>query len=81
MFLRPLFHIVAATKSNELFVAACLLVVIGGSLVTALSRQSITGASNPPAETQFSSEFAITKVTRPCTRADKFTDVRLVRYT
>jgi monovalent cation:H+ antiporter-2, CPA2 family len=41
MLLRPLFHMVAATKSNELFVAACLLVVIGAGLVTALSGQSI----------------------------------------
>jgi monovalent cation:H+ antiporter-2, CPA2 family len=41
MLLRPLFHMVAATKSNELFVAACLLVVIGAGLVTALSGQSM----------------------------------------
>jgi CPA2 family monovalent cation:H+ antiporter-2 len=41
MFLRPLFQMVAATKSNELFVAACLLVVIGAGLVTALSGQSM----------------------------------------
>jgi monovalent cation:H+ antiporter-2, CPA2 family len=41
MLLRPLFHMVAATKSNELFVAACLLIVIGAGLVTALSGQSM----------------------------------------
>jgi K+:H+ antiporter len=41
MLLRPLFHMVAATKSNELFVAACLLVVIGAGLVTALGGQSM----------------------------------------
>lgn len=39
--LRPLFQMVAATKSNELFVAVCLLVVIGASLITALSGQSM----------------------------------------
>jgi K+:H+ antiporter len=39
--LRPLFQMVAATKSNELFVAACLLVVIGAGLITALSGQSM----------------------------------------
>ncbi|MCC6776941.1 MAG: cation:proton antiporter [Hyphomicrobiales bacterium] len=39
--LRPLFHMVAATRSNELFVAACLLVVIGSGMITALSGQSM----------------------------------------
>ena len=39
--LRPLFQMVAATRSNELFVAVCLLVVIGASLITALSGQSM----------------------------------------
>src|SRR5207237_1796765 len=37
LILRPLFQLVAATRSNELFVAACLLVVIGTGLVTAAS--------------------------------------------
>jgi CPA2 family monovalent cation:H+ antiporter-2 len=41
VLLRPLFQMVAATKSNELFVAACLLVVISAGLVTALSGQSM----------------------------------------
>jgi CPA2 family monovalent cation:H+ antiporter-2 len=41
VILRPLFQLVAATKSSELFVAACLLVVIGTGLITALSGQSI----------------------------------------
>jgi CPA2 family monovalent cation:H+ antiporter-2 len=41
IILRPLFQMVAATKSNELFVAACLLVVIGAGLITALSGQSM----------------------------------------
>jgi CPA2 family monovalent cation:H+ antiporter-2 len=39
--LRPLFQMVAATRSNELFVAACLLVIIGAGLITALSGQSM----------------------------------------
>lgn len=39
--LRPLFQLVAATKSNELFVAACLLVVIGTGLITAAGGQSM----------------------------------------
>ncbi|MBP2234491.1 CPA2 family monovalent cation:H+ antiporter-2 [Sinorhizobium kostiense] len=41
LILRPLFKLVAATKSNELFVATCLLVVIGSGLVTAVSGQSM----------------------------------------
>ncbi|WP_085027809.1 cation:proton antiporter [Ensifer aridi] len=41
LILRPLFRLVTATKSSELFVAACLLVVIGSGLVTALSGQSM----------------------------------------
>jgi CPA2 family monovalent cation:H+ antiporter-2 len=39
--LRPLFRLAAGTKSNELFVAACLLVVVGTGLVTAASGQSM----------------------------------------
>ena len=41
LVLRPLFQLVAATRSDELFVAACLLVVIGTGLVTAASGQSM----------------------------------------
>jgi CPA2 family monovalent cation:H+ antiporter-2 len=41
LILRPLFQMVATTKSNELFVAACLLVVIGAGLITASSGQSM----------------------------------------
>lgn len=41
LILRPLFQIVATTKSNELFLATCLLIVIGAGLVTALSGQSM----------------------------------------
>ena len=40
LILRPLFQLVAATKSDELFVAACLLVVIGTGLATAASGLS-----------------------------------------
>jgi CPA2 family monovalent cation:H+ antiporter-2 len=41
LIFRPLFKLVAASKSSELFVAACLLVVIGSGLITALSGQSM----------------------------------------
>ena len=41
ILLRPLFQMVAATKSNESFAAACLLVAVGAGLVTALSGQSM----------------------------------------
>jgi CPA2 family monovalent cation:H+ antiporter-2 len=39
--LRPLFRLAASTKSNELFVAASLLVVVGTGLITAASGQSM----------------------------------------
>ena len=41
VLLRPLFQMVAATRNNEAFVAACLLVAVGAGLVTALSGQSV----------------------------------------
>ena len=41
LLLRPLFRLVAATRSNELFVAACLLVAIGAGLITSLTGQSM----------------------------------------
>jgi CPA2 family monovalent cation:H+ antiporter-2 len=41
LILRPLFQLVAATKSNELFVAMCLLVVIGTGVITATSGLSM----------------------------------------
>lgn len=41
LILRPLFQLVAATKSNELFVATCLLVVIGTGVITATSGLSM----------------------------------------
>lgn len=39
--LRPLFQLVAATRSPELFMAACLLVVLGTGLIAAVSGLSM----------------------------------------
>jgi CPA2 family monovalent cation:H+ antiporter-2 len=41
MLLRPLFRRVAATKSPELFMAACLLVILAISIVTAMAGLSM----------------------------------------
>jgi CPA2 family monovalent cation:H+ antiporter-2 len=41
MLLRPLFRQVAATRSPELFMAACLLVILGISIVTAAAGLSM----------------------------------------
>ncbi|HEV2605675.1 MAG TPA: cation:proton antiporter [Microvirga sp.] len=41
LLLRPLFQLVAATRSAELFMAACLLVVVGTGLVAAVSGLSM----------------------------------------
>ena len=41
LLLRPLLKSVARAKSNELFMAACLLVIIGAGLVSALSGLSM----------------------------------------
>jgi CPA2 family monovalent cation:H+ antiporter-2 len=41
LVLRPFFHFVAETKSPEFFMAACLLVVLGGGLVATASHLSI----------------------------------------
>lgn len=41
LVLKPLFQLVAQTRSSELFVAACLLVVIGAASVTAAAGQSM----------------------------------------
>lgn len=64
LILRPLFHHVAATRSTELFMAACLLVVIGTSLVTAASGLSMAlGAFIAGillAETEFRREIEVT---------------------
>ncbi|MCJ2006978.1 cation:proton antiporter [Methylobacterium sp. HMF5984] len=40
--LRPLFHLVARTKSAELFMAACLLVIVATALTAAASGLSMT---------------------------------------
>ncbi|GAB6844968.1 cation:proton antiporter [Methylorubrum rhodinum] len=40
--LRPLFHLVALTRSPELFMAACLLVIVATALVAAASGLSMT---------------------------------------
>ena len=42
LILRPLFQLVAQTRSSELFVAACLLVVIGTGTLTAASGLSMS---------------------------------------
>lgn len=39
--LRPLFHLVAETRSPELFMAACLLVVLGTGVIAALAGLSM----------------------------------------
>jgi CPA2 family monovalent cation:H+ antiporter-2 len=41
LLLRPLFQLVAATRSAELFMATCLLVVVGTGLVAAVSGLSM----------------------------------------
>ncbi|MBB6468811.1 CPA2 family monovalent cation:H+ antiporter-2 [Aminobacter lissarensis] len=42
LVLRPLFKLVAATSSNELFLAACLLIVVGTGLVSVASGLSMS---------------------------------------
>ena len=62
--LRPIFRSVAATKSPELFMAACLLVIVGTSLLTAISGLSMAlGAFLAGlllAETEYRREIEIT---------------------
>ena len=41
LLIRPLFHHVAAARSTELFVAACLLVVMGASVAAASAGMSM----------------------------------------
>ena len=64
LVLRPLFHVVAATRSTEFFVAACLLVVIGTGAITAASGLSMSlGAFLAGlllAETEFRREIEVT---------------------
>jgi CPA2 family monovalent cation:H+ antiporter-2 len=42
LILRPLFGLVAAAKNNELFVAACLLVVVGSGLIAVATGLSMS---------------------------------------
>ncbi len=62
--LRPLFRRVAATQSRELFMAACLLVIFGTSLITAVSGLSMAlGAFLAGlilAETEYRREIEVT---------------------
>src|SRR6185437_1770341 len=64
LILRPLFHLVAETGSNELFVAACLLVVIGTGTISAASGQSMALgtfiAGLLLAETEYSRQVEVT---------------------
>ena len=62
--LRPFFHFVAATKSPEFFMAACLLVVLGDGLAAAASHLSMAlgalVAGLLLAETEYRREIEIT---------------------
>ena len=62
--LRPLFHLVASARSTELFMAACLLVVVGASVATAAAGLSMgLGAFIGGlllAETEFRREVEVT---------------------
>ena len=62
--LRPFFHFVAATKSPEFFMAACLLVVLGDGLVAAASHLSMAlgafVAGLLLAETEYRREIEVT---------------------
>ncbi|MDE2362371.1 MAG: cation:proton antiporter [Hyphomicrobiales bacterium] len=64
ILLRPLFHLVAAARSTELFVAACLLVVVGASVASAAAGLSMgLGAFVAGlllAETEFRREIEVT---------------------
>lgn len=64
LLLRPLFHLVAAARSTELFMAACLLVVVGASVLTAAAGLSMgLGAFIGGlllAETEFRREVEVT---------------------
>ena len=64
VLLRPLFHMVAAARSTELFMAACLLVVVGASVASAAAGLSMgLGAFVAGlllAETEFRREIEVT---------------------
>jgi Sodium/hydrogen exchanger family len=48
LFLRPLFRLVAATGTNELFVAAALFVIVGTGVAAALSQPSSASSASSP---------------------------------
>jgi monovalent cation:H+ antiporter-2, CPA2 family len=62
--LRPFFHFVAATRSPEFFMAACLLVVLGDGIAAAASRLSMAlgafVAGLLLAETEYRREIEVT---------------------
>lgn len=64
LLLRPLFRLVADAKSPELFMAACLLVVLGASVLTALADLSMAlgafVAGLLLAETEYRREIEVT---------------------
>jgi CPA2 family monovalent cation:H+ antiporter-2 len=64
LLLRPMFRLVASARSTELFVAACLLVVVGASVVSAAAGFSMgLGAFIAGlllAETEFRREIEVT---------------------
>jgi len=64
LLLRPLFHLVAAARSTELFMAACLLVVVGAGVASAAAGFSMElGAFIAGlllAETEFRREIEVT---------------------
>jgi monovalent cation:H+ antiporter-2, CPA2 family len=64
LVLRPLFHYIAAARSTELFMAGCLLVVVGTALISAWSGLSMAlGAFIAGlllAETEFRREIEVT---------------------
>jgi monovalent cation:H+ antiporter-2, CPA2 family len=64
LFLRPLFHLVASAQSTELFVAACLLVVVGAGVVSASAGFSMElgafVAGLLLAETEYRREIEVT---------------------
>ncbi|ARN79754.1 cation:proton antiporter [Methylocystis bryophila] len=64
LFLRPLFHLVASAQSTELFVAACLLIVVGAGVVSASAGFSMElgafVAGLLLAETEYRREIEVT---------------------
>ena len=64
LVLRPLFHLVAAARSTELFMAACLFVIVATSVATAVAGLSMAlgafVAGLLLAETEFRREIEVT---------------------